>query len=360
MKNNTLSYVAKDRADYERLSLKRDSYESWEDSMRTNGGKGSYEWWYFDAQLNDGSKMVIVFYTKPMTDVNKPIKPYATLNIDYADGTKMERYLPSDDFFASNETCEVRIGRCFLRGNLTEYKIHMEDDHGFNLEATFLSSSQSWRPETGHFYFGDERNTFSWFVAIPKGKTTVRYSVNGTQKESTGVCYHDHNWGNKGLHKLVNHWYWSRSDFGPYTVIACQIVPEKKYGLEPINVIYVAKNGEIITADASKMEFHKNKPVMGMIVKKPVSDDVMFKYADNGLSIELRLKRKTNILETYLIQQEPKRKLIKLLTGFNGGYFRITGEARLEIRQNDVPDIVCENDHAIWELMFFGKPFELK
>ena len=36
--------------------------------MRTDGGKGTYEWWYFDAYLNDGSKLVITFSTKPITD----------------------------------------------------------------------------------------------------------------------------------------------------------------------------------------------------------------------------------------------------------------------------------------------------
>lgn len=350
------TYLANSESDFKRLNLRRGSPEPWEDAMRTHGGKDSYEWWYFDAHLEDGSKMVIIFYTKPMTDVSKPLKPYAALNIDYADGTKIERYLPSSDFFASKHTCEVKIGKCLLKGDLNHYTIHLEDDHGFRLDATFLNGSCSWRPETGHLYFGDQRNNFSWFVAIPRGKTTVQYQINNKTTETKGVCYHDHNWGNKALYKLVNHWYWSRSDFGPYTVIACQIVPERKYGSEPINIIYIAKNGELITDDASKMEFQKSSTVLGKIVRKPVSDDILFKYIDGSLSIELKLKRKANIIETYLIQQEFKRKLVKFLTGFNGGYFRITGEAQLQIQHEDTPVEVLENEHAIWELMYFGKP----
>lgn len=356
MKEKYHSYVAKSRESYELLKLKEKLYEPWEDGMRTDGGIGSYEWWYFDAHLEDGSKMVIVFYTKPMTDINKPLKPYATLNIDYADGTKMERYLPSDEFFASTDTCDVRIGNCFLKGDLMHYSIHMEDGKGFILDATFSNKSQSWRPETGHFYFGERRNNFSWFVAMPNGKTTVQYVLNDITTETEGKCYHDHNWGNKPLNKLINHWYWSRSDFDTFTVIACQIVPEKKYGKDPINLIYVAKHGKIITDYASKMEFYKHSPTLGKLVKKPVSDEISFRYNGDDLSIDLTLKRKTNILETYLIQQETKRKLVKFLTGFNGGYFRILGEATLEIRQKDLPNEVRKNDHAIWELMYFGNP----
>ena len=46
---------------YRRLGVSRDKIELWEDGMRTDGGKGTYEWWYFDAYLNDGSKLAITF-----------------------------------------------------------------------------------------------------------------------------------------------------------------------------------------------------------------------------------------------------------------------------------------------------------
>ena len=91
--------------------------------MRTHGGKGSFEWWYFDAHLTDGSKIVIVFYTKPMTDINRPVAAYATFNIDYADGSKLERYLPSSAFSAAKDRCDVTIGKCRFQGDLNRYQI---------------------------------------------------------------------------------------------------------------------------------------------------------------------------------------------------------------------------------------------
>ena len=48
--------------DYKRFNLKEtNAPEKWEDGMRSTGGKGTYEWWYFDAHLEDGSILVIVF-----------------------------------------------------------------------------------------------------------------------------------------------------------------------------------------------------------------------------------------------------------------------------------------------------------
>ncbi|MNL42319.1 hypothetical protein D3C87_1647700 [compost metagenome] len=120
-------------------------------------------------------------------------------------------------------------------------------------------------------------------------------------------------------------------------------------------MFYVSKDGRLITDDATRMEFYKSPSVTGGIVKKPLSIKIEFRYKDANVSIELKLKKKKNIIETYLIQQEFKRKLVKLLTGFDGGYFRITGQATLQIKQQNAQTEAYENDHAIWELMFFGR-----
>jgi predicted secreted hydrolase len=42
---------------YRRLGLERDSVAAWEDGLRTDTKPGSYEWWYFDAHLEDGAKV---------------------------------------------------------------------------------------------------------------------------------------------------------------------------------------------------------------------------------------------------------------------------------------------------------------
>ncbi|MDX6211702.1 MAG: hypothetical protein QOF82_789, partial [Frankiales bacterium] len=34
--------------DYERLGIRPHVIKPWEDGMRTDGSRGTYEWWYFD------------------------------------------------------------------------------------------------------------------------------------------------------------------------------------------------------------------------------------------------------------------------------------------------------------------------
>ena len=54
---------------YKKLGLKKDTVELWEDGMRTDGSKGTYEWWYFDSHYPDGTILVIFFYSKSPIEV---------------------------------------------------------------------------------------------------------------------------------------------------------------------------------------------------------------------------------------------------------------------------------------------------
>ena len=53
--------------DYKCLGLTLGAPALWEDGLRTDGAAGSFEWWYFDSKLDDGSSLVIIFFTGPMS-----------------------------------------------------------------------------------------------------------------------------------------------------------------------------------------------------------------------------------------------------------------------------------------------------
>ena len=123
--------LAKVSTDFEKYGLNETNIpEKWEDGMRTTGDKGTYEWWYFDAHLDDGSTIVITFYTKFMIAINKPLDPYVTVSIDKADGStvKTELHCEPDDFNVSKDSCNIKMGNSYVVGNLKEYKIHIEDE----------------------------------------------------------------------------------------------------------------------------------------------------------------------------------------------------------------------------------------
>jgi hypothetical protein len=59
-------------ADYKRLGSAPVEIAEFEDGQRIGTESGHYEWWYFDAHLDDGATVVVVFYTKPNVSPNGP------------------------------------------------------------------------------------------------------------------------------------------------------------------------------------------------------------------------------------------------------------------------------------------------
>src|SRR6266851_6688502 len=120
-----LAVIASEDADYERLGLARDAVAPWEDGARTDNGRGTYEWWYFDAHLDDGSSLVVVFMNKDLAAPNDPLTPTIRIDLDLADGRtyqKLVTYAP-ESWQTSTREADVRIGENRFSGDLHTYRI---------------------------------------------------------------------------------------------------------------------------------------------------------------------------------------------------------------------------------------------
>jgi hypothetical protein len=88
-----LAVMASGPADYERLGLSPTSIAPWEDGARTDDSAGTYEWWYFDAHLADGAKLVVVFMNKYIPDPKHLLSPLR-LDLDLPDGRHFGKIVP--------------------------------------------------------------------------------------------------------------------------------------------------------------------------------------------------------------------------------------------------------------------------
>lgn len=338
--------------------------EKWEDGIRTSGGKGTYEWWYFDAHMDDSSTVVIVFYTKPFTAISKSLMPFITIEITRPDGSKISKayYGPVESFSASKDSCNITIGENYFRGNLKEYAIHFRDED-LNLDAKIMRTTESWRPQTGQMYFND-KDFFAWVVPVPKGEVALEYTYQNETTKVDGSCYHDHNWGNKNMAQLINHWYWSRAEIGPYSVIASEIIAEKEFGNEKIVVFNVSKDGKTLADDGSAVKVYYSYAKIDPEFLKDLSDNLLFVYHSptDDYRYEYYLYREKTITAVDLlkatIKGKMKQNLAKLLTGFDGAYFRMTGKAELRVFHNNELVETYTSPKAVWELMYFGKAKE--
>ncbi|HST03546.1 MAG TPA: hydroxyneurosporene dehydrogenase [Chloroflexia bacterium] len=356
MSKQTPSYLGTSRTDYERFGVKKDEIEQWEDGFRTDGSKGTYEWWYFDAHLDDTSKIVIVFYTKSLVDVGKPLAPYVSITLDRPDGTHVEKmyYAPATAFTASKEKCDVRLGPNIFEGDLHTCRIHLEiEDVLVNL--TLTGTVPPWRPATGSIFFGGKsEHYFAWLPAVPQGDVDATITIDSKTEKFTGIGYHDHNWGNISMVRLMNHWYWARGKVGAYTVIASHITAEKPYAYKTFPIFMLAREGKILVDDGSKVTFSDGDVHTDKETGKPVANLIVYEYKDETDRYLLTFKREKTILRLKLVDDiHGIQGFLARLIGFDGAFLRFTGDLAIDHYSGDKL-VESEHEEAIWELMYFG------
>jgi len=344
---------------YENMGLKRSTVELWEDGSRVDGSKGTYEWWYFDSHYPDGTVLVIFMYLKNPIRVNSPITPMSTIELTLPDGTKYseEVYASLSESHYAKDRCDVRIGDCRCRGDLKHYDVVFR---GKTMRATLTldGTIPAWRSQTGSIFFGDaEEHYFAWLPAVPEGNAVadVSYGDNKTL-HLEGSGYHDHNWGNVSMLKLMHHWYWGRAKIGEYKVISSWITAGKKYGFKDHDVFMIARDGEILGDNSNHtLVFKPEGRYTDGHTGKPVYSKVIYEYtAESGDVYRITYDRHGDINKTRFTDALPKPLgILAGLAGFDGGYLRFEGTASIE-KIVDGAVVERASDPAVWELMYFG------
>lgn len=356
MTDTTAASVARTSDDYARYGLDPTTVAQWEDGARTDDRPGTYEWWYFDAHLDDGAKLVVVFQNKDIVNPNRPLSPLLRVSLDLPDGRSFEKLidLPAESWSAATDRADVRIGDNRFAGDLRTYRITATAEE-VSVDITLTGQIRPWRPATGHMVFGaDGGLEFGWLPSVPQGAVTGSYTVDGVTSEVTGVGYHDHNWGNVGLLKIIHDWYWARGQAGPYSVIASYITAVEKYGHQAIPVFMLARDGEIVADDASLVRFETDGVVTDDVTGKPVASVGRYTYERGDERIVVTFTRERDLVRAHMTDELPavKRVLAKLAR-FDGAYLRFAGPMTVTVYRSG-EQVEEFSDDAIWELMYFG------
>ena len=360
MKKPIYSCHPYDDEHYEKLGLKKDRVEPWEDGLRTEGIDGDYEWWYSDFTFTDGTKLVIVFYTKNPVKVKGPMKPLITMELTLPDGRKFydQTKPPMEDCSFSKEGCDVVCGESSIRGELKHYDIIFKGPK-MTAGVTLDNTLPAWRSGCGNIFFGDnEEHCFAWLPAVPEGRAEAEIAVEGETLRLTGSGYHDHNWGDISMFPLMHHWYWGRAKIGDYKVIASWITAEKKYGYNEFDIFMLAKGSEIIGDNSNHtLKFLPENEYIDEYTGKPVFGRVVYEYETPvGEQYRVSFEKEGDLAKEFFYESLPKsiRGLARFI-GFRGSYQRFTGTASVErIEYGGVAERATE-DSAVWELMYFGK-----
>lgn len=328
---------------YRRLGLTRGVIEPWEDGLRTAAADGTFEWWYFDAHLDDGSTITVEFHTKPpYVSPGAPLTPFVLVTRTTPDGVRTDwtHVAEPEQFASSSAQCDVAIGVNSFAADAHGWRIHVEID-GLVGDFTLRPELEPWRPETGHVFFGAlEQHYIAWLPVAARGAVDAQLTIDGRTERLTGSGYHDHNWGNVAPRKVLDHWYWGRARVGDYTVVTLMFVSHARYDKVPLPAVMVAKGDRIIAS------------AVGIDRIGFTGSDVV-EHAGTGVPVARRLEYTiTHGEDTFRVTFEHRHDAFTLDFGAAGAYLRFMGDVTIEHRCGGASTV--ESDQALWELLYFG------
>ena len=221
-----------------------DTVQLWEDGARTDDSKNQFEWWYFDAELDDGSLVVAYFYKVHF------LKDQYFIGFNYTSPEKEDffrlKYFKKNEVSFQSDSCSVSMNQNSFSGNLESYNITIDpnDFDGFGFDLNLQSLVSPYRPQDGVIRAGSDY--FAWLAAVPNGNVNGAIIVDGQEKKIKGSGYHDHNWGNTPLQKLFKSWTWFRGKAGPYTVILAELNATESRGGFDIPILFVADENKVL------------------------------------------------------------------------------------------------------------------
>lgn len=361
MKVQKVRRAVDDAASYKKLGIKKKNVSFKEDGMRTNGCSGTYEWWYVDAEFEDGTTMVNVFFTKNGFDVPGKAHPRSDFDITLPDGTEISRKIYGEKgkvIDAKKDICDVKIGTSSLKYVDGVYYIHYESE-GIKYDAKMENLLPMWRQNSGFTFYGEnDANYGAWLVAQPASKITGTLEINGEVKKIKGTGYHDHNWGNISTNKALDHWYWGRAKVGDYTIIACDMILSKRYGSLRMPRMMIARDGKIIEDNAAATIIERKKTHYNPETKKFMDDVLVYTQpVSHREKYIITFERQKDIMVQNLLDQFSKGlRFFGKLAGANPTYVRVLGKVTLEHIVDGKSTIV--ESTGLWEQMALGKDKE--
>ncbi len=295
--------------------------------------RGNTEWWYFDARLEGGYTVVGFFRAKH----ERTGKTGVEITIYKPNGEKIQNVYDYNrsDLKVSREIADVQIGNNYIKVDYSNekfptYEVFL-DEGEFGLHLKYTAQVPGWMPGSGYTRFG-KLGEFGWVVPLPRAKVDGTIKIHNKIISAKGIGYHDHNWINFNLIKVVDYWHWGRIYSENFTIIYAHIKCNKKMDDYTVKVFMLAKNEDIIlsTGEYELIEEH-------------------FQYNEKARNnypktLKFRLSEKNEVIlnvneiidaDHLLSEFNPiLRFLAKNILKLNPGYFRFDSNFEIKMTHN--------------------------
>ena len=351
-------------ADFERLGLKKGVVEPWEDGIRDTFEAGHFEWWYFDAILDDGTKITASFSTKLAVATHLPGNhPSFVFMINLPDG----RFIPQafgqfdpSEVSYSKESCDVHYGPHFIQGDLKDYHIKAEPVAGVGFDVTLHKSVSSWRGDTGYIGMGEQdERYFTWLCSVPKGSVEGTLTVDGVTRSIKGEGYHDYQWGNIYHAEFLNHWLWARQNIGDYTMLVFDYVLNREYGYARIPLVFIQdKNGTVLFESTKNVQCKVEEEYLMEITGENFPKVTHYTFDNNGRKVDYRLTVKEELegKDSYITFPKAMQELSDRHDA-HPTYGRYLAEGEFSLTE-DGREVLHQKGDLIYEFTYIGKSYK--
>lgn len=365
-KNKNIRYMDRPE-DYKKLGVNPNKIELWEDGRRDNDDPGHWEWWYFDALMDDGTAVIIQFLEKSFQTINDSVgHPFINFQITMPDGKHYEEMVPCsiDDRKLGKDKCDVHHGANYFVGDFKNYHIHVEPYNGIAADIHLKSLTQPFRPGSAYLS-ADEKDEeyYTWLCSVPKGEVMGSLTVEGKRFEVHGFGYHDHQWGSINYMTLWNHWTWARHNFEDYSLLVFDMTSSKSYGFKHFPITFIEdKDGNIIfentkseSCSCEVLEEYRDE-VSGKDYPKVTK--YIFNYGSKKVQYLLKENEILQNVAAYEMAPETQRAIYDKI-GMKPSYtrYRATGELMI---YEEGKDTIERKGELIYEFMYPGISYKNK
>ncbi len=195
-------------------------------------GPTAFEWWYFDAETDDGVELVVVFSRCNPIFARGKASLYVELRTPQTQIRRVANY-PASDFSARSDGDSLRVQiaqhTMILQGSDAESALWTISFglQRFHVDLEFRPESRGFLPAPDGRYFtsDDQRETCVSFSA-PMSRVKGTLTLDGQTRSVNGIGYHDHPWGTAQLVTTNWHWQWARARTSSASVMFAQVLPD--------------------------------------------------------------------------------------------------------------------------------------
>ena len=188
-----------------------------DDGIHPSASPGWWEWWYFDADLDNGYTVAGTFHFGSPRPPASPDARFIEIALFDPEGNMrlVRRRYPKEECSALEDTCRVAIGPNVYEGEIPRYHVSFsEGDLGCDL--VYDSLVQPYGPvETG---WGG--TTMYWAASASRSEIVGTITWDGRTMEVSGQGYHDHNWSDVPMSESTGaeNAFWGRLYIGDWTL----------------------------------------------------------------------------------------------------------------------------------------------